>query len=107
MILKLSDNYICDNSLECEKNCYFVLTKSNEKFLADAKAKGAQIITPAKAYELAQIPKDLKIIGITGTNGKTISMGIGTVEHIEDDSFVCVFFLKIALHHRQFIQVSE
>lgn len=71
MILKLSDNYICDNSLECEKNCYFVLTKSNEKFLADAKAKGAQIITPAKAYELAQIPKDLKIIGITGTNGKT------------------------------------
>ena len=59
MILKLSDNYICDNSLECEKNCYFVLTKSNEKFLADAKAKGAQIITPAKAYELAKIPKDL------------------------------------------------
>ena len=43
----------------------------------------------------------------TGTNGKTISMGIGTVEHIEDDSFICVFFLKIALHHRQFIQVSE
>lgn len=71
MKLELENNFITDNSLLCQKGCYFVKTCSNAQFEEHVKQAGAIIITPQKAYELAEIPKDFKIIGITGTNGKT------------------------------------
>lgn len=71
MKLFLENSFITDSSLECQKGCYFVQTNSNAKFSEHAKANGATIISPAKAYEMAKIPQNLKIIGITGTNGKT------------------------------------
>lgn len=71
MKLELENTFITDNSLECQSGCYFVKTQSNSIFEAHAKASGATIITPAKAYEMAGIPDDFKIVGITGTNGKT------------------------------------
>ena len=71
MKIELKDTCITDNSTQCEKGCYFVKTRSNAQFEEHAKQAGAIIITPQKAYELAKIPADFKIIGITGTNGKT------------------------------------
>lgn len=71
MKLFLENSFITDSSLECQKGCYFVQTNSNAKFSEHAKASGASIISPTQAYEMAKIPKDFKIIGITGTNGKT------------------------------------
>lgn len=71
MKLFMQNSFITDSSLECQKGCYFVKTSSNAKFSEHAKANGATIISPAKAYEMAKIPQNLKIIGITGTNGKT------------------------------------
>lgn len=71
MKIELKNTFITDNSLLCQKGCYFVKTSSNAQFEEHAKQNGAIIITPQKAYELAQIPKSFKIIGITGTNGKT------------------------------------
>ena len=71
MKIELKDTFITDNSTQCEKGCYFVKTRSNAQFEEHAKQAGAIIITPQKAYELAKIPADFKIIGITGTNGKT------------------------------------
>ena len=71
MKIELKDTFITDNSTQCEKGCYFVKTRSNAQFEEHAKQAGAIIITPQKAYDLAKIPADFKIIGITGTNGKT------------------------------------
>lgn len=71
MKIELKDTFITDNSTQCEKGCYFVKTRSNAQFEEHAKQAGAIIITPQKTYELAKIPADFKIIGITGTNGKT------------------------------------
>lgn len=71
MKIELKDTFITDNSTQCEKGCYFVKTRSNAQFEEHAKASGARIISPKTAYELVGIPDSFKIIGITGTNGKT------------------------------------
>ena len=71
MILKLDDNFITDNSLECEEGCYFLLTTQNKKFSKDAQNKNAKIIDVKECKRLLKIDEKIKIIGITGTNGKT------------------------------------
>ncbi|RUM67948.1 MAG: UDP-N-acetylmuramoyl-L-alanyl-D-glutamate--2,6-diaminopimelate ligase [Sulfurospirillum sp.] len=65
-----SYKYISDNSNECDEDTAFLVSKQNEKFLNDAKSKGAYILTPqVLQYQLGI--DSVKIIGITGTNGKT------------------------------------
>ena len=71
MILKYQNSFICDNTLECEKDCYFLLTFQNAKFKDDAIKKGAKIINVDECKKLLNIDENIKIIGITGTNGKT------------------------------------
>lgn len=71
MIVKINDNFISDNSSECVKDCYFLLTKQNEKFQNEALQKGAKIIDIKECKKLLNINENIKIIGITGTNGKT------------------------------------
>lgn len=57
--------------MECDSQCAFLLTKQNEKFKEDALARGAiTIVTPDECWELFGLHR-LKVIGITGTNGKT------------------------------------
>ena len=46
-------------------------TSANAKFEPEAAQKGAQIISIAQAKELLKIDPRIKIVGITGTNGKT------------------------------------
>ena len=46
-------------------------TSANAKFAPEAAQKGAQIISIAQAKELLKIDPRIKIVGITGTNGKT------------------------------------
>ncbi len=63
--------YVTENSQECDSETAFVLTTQNEKYLDDAKAHNAHsIIKIADIAELFGVDK-IKIIGITGTNGKT------------------------------------
>ena len=63
--------YITENSLECDKETAFVLTNQNEKYLQSAKDNGAHSIINIKdVAKLFGIDK-IKIVGITGTNGKT------------------------------------
>jgi UDP-N-acetylmuramoyl-L-alanyl-D-glutamate--2,6-diaminopimelate ligase len=63
--------YITQNSLECDEQTAFVLTKQNEKYLQNAKDNNAHsIIKISDVAELFGID-NIKIVGITGTNGKT------------------------------------
>ena len=63
--------YVTENSQECDKETAFVLTTQNEKYLNNAKENNAHsIIKITDIAELFGINK-IKIVGITGTNGKT------------------------------------
>lgn len=71
MKIKLDNTFITDNSLECQKDCFFLKTAQNTKFSDEALKKGAKIINILECKKLLKINEDIKIIGITGTNGKT------------------------------------
>jgi len=63
--------YVSENSKDCDKNTAFVLTTQNEKYLQNAKDNGAHSIVKIEDIaELFGVDK-IKIVGITGTNGKT------------------------------------
>lgn len=71
MKLKLDQSFITDNTLECEKDCFFLKTAQNINFADNALEKGAKIIDVEECKKLLKIDENIKIIGITGTNGKT------------------------------------
>ena len=63
--------YVSENSQECDAQTAFVLTTQNEKYLQNAKDNSAHsIIKVEDIAEVFGIDK-IKIVGITGTNGKT------------------------------------
>jgi len=63
--------FVTANSSECDKDTAFLHTRQNHKYLQDAKKNGAcQILTVEELKKVYEI-EDIKIIGITGTNGKT------------------------------------
>ncbi len=63
--------YATENSQECDSQTAFIVTTQNEKYLQNAIDKGAHsIIKIGEIARLFGIDK-IKIVGITGTNGKT------------------------------------
>ncbi len=63
--------YISENSGECSPECAFVLTRQNEKYIEDARSRGAAgVLSPEEAFAALGLER-IKVIGITGTNGKT------------------------------------
>ncbi|CZE46061.1 UDP-N-acetylmuramoyl-L-alanyl-D-glutamate--2,6-diaminopimelate ligase [Campylobacter geochelonis] len=71
MKIQINSNFITDNSNECEARCYFLKTDANAKFSDIATQKGASIISVNEAKKLLNIDENIKIVAITGTNGKT------------------------------------
>ncbi len=72
MKLEISDRayrYISDNSAECDSQTAFVLTKQNEKYKESLKDYHS-IISIKDVADIFGID-GIKIVGITGTNGKT------------------------------------
>lgn len=63
--------YVSENSKDCDENTAFVLTTQNEKYLQSAKDNNAHSIV--KIEDIAELfgVNKIKIVGITGTNGKT------------------------------------
>ena len=63
--------FVTENSAECDANTAFVQTSQNEKYLENAKENSAHSIIKIK--DIAEVfgTDKIKIIGITGTNGKT------------------------------------
>lgn len=63
--------YISENSSDCGSDCAFLLTKQNEKYKEDAISRGAHsIISPDECWRVFGLDR-IRVIGITGTNGKT------------------------------------
>jgi len=62
-------SYVTDNTNEIDSSSAFLLTQQNKKYFHDF--KNCKILTPKELIELFGIDKKIKIIGITGTNGKT------------------------------------
>ena len=60
-----------DNSKEATKGTYFVVSKQNKKFKEDAISNGCENIVEAKDLKNYLDMSSIKVIGITGTNGKT------------------------------------
>ena len=71
MKIALNSGFITDNSKEVKSGCYFVVSNSNSKYSAEAMELGANLITPSEAIDILGLRDRIKIIGITGTNGKT------------------------------------
>ena len=71
MQLIINNKKFTDNSKEADKNSAFVYSKQNERFLEDAKNSGCKEFI--KSVDLIKHCdfSSIKIIGITGTNGKT------------------------------------
>ncbi|MFA7084185.1 MAG: UDP-N-acetylmuramoyl-L-alanyl-D-glutamate--2,6-diaminopimelate ligase, partial [Arcobacteraceae bacterium] len=71
MQLNINNQIFTDNTNELNSNDIFVLSKNNEKFKEDATNKGCkEIILSSNLKEYIDF-SSIKIIGITGTNGKT------------------------------------
>ncbi|MBU0720980.1 UDP-N-acetylmuramoyl-L-alanyl-D-glutamate--2,6-diaminopimelate ligase [bacterium] len=66
-----SFKYVSENSQECDKDTAFVLTAQNERYLQNAKENNAHSVI--NVQDIAEVfgTDKIKIIGITGTNGKT------------------------------------
>lgn len=71
MKIKFQNTFITDNSNECQNGAYFMQTDANMKFADSALKNGAKIISIDEAKKMLNINKNIKIVGITGTNGKT------------------------------------
>ncbi|MDR0408231.1 MAG: UDP-N-acetylmuramoyl-L-alanyl-D-glutamate--2,6-diaminopimelate ligase [Campylobacteraceae bacterium] len=65
-------DYITDNSNEADKNGAFVKTAQNAIYEKEAIKRGCKIVLNVfECFKILDISPDLKVVGITGTNGKT------------------------------------
>lgn len=71
MKIYIENGFVTDNSAECEAGCYWVKTATNAKFEAAAATNGARVVNLTECKRLLGIDEGIKIVGITGTNGKT------------------------------------
>jgi len=64
--------HVTDNSSECDASSIFVSTNLNAMYEQSAMDHGCtKVISPKECLDLLGIGDTIKIIGITGTNGKT------------------------------------
>ncbi|WP_072682709.1 UDP-N-acetylmuramoyl-L-alanyl-D-glutamate--2,6-diaminopimelate ligase [Arcobacter sp. LA11] len=71
MQLIINNKIFTDNSKDVNENSVFVVSKQNERFKQDAINNGCKEIVEAKDLKNHIDISSIKIIGITGTNGKT------------------------------------
>ncbi len=71
MQLTINNKVFTDNSNEANENCTFVVSSVNKKFMQAAIDNGCKEIIESKDLKDYLDMSSIKIIGITGTNGKT------------------------------------
>lgn len=63
---------ITDDSNECDHDTYFLKTKQNQRYIEKALEKNPKgLLDPMECLGLLHVKEKIKIISITGTNGKT------------------------------------
>ncbi len=65
--------YLSDNTKEIDKDTLFLLTAQNEKYTKDLEIKNK--ITPKELIGLWEL-ESVKVVGVTGTNGKTTTTAL-------------------------------
>ncbi|MEA3512330.1 MAG: UDP-N-acetylmuramoyl-L-alanyl-D-glutamate--2,6-diaminopimelate ligase [Campylobacterota bacterium] len=75
MIVKNNNILYTDNSNEVSQNTIFVSSKHNIKYIDDVKINGCNTILTSKELKDKFDFSSIKIVGITGTNGKTTTAG--------------------------------
>lgn len=70
MIVEIGDKTFTDNTKELKNGSIFVVSKQNENFEDVAKAGGFKIVNSGELKKYLDM-SSIKIIGVTGTNGKT------------------------------------
>lgn len=71
MQLIINNKVYTDNSNEADENSVFVVSKQNERFKENAIANGCKEIIDSSELKNHIDLSPIKVIGITGTNGKT------------------------------------
>ena len=71
MQIIINNRVFTDNSKEANKDTTFVVSKQNKRFVEDAKNNGCVDFVEAKDLKNHLDMSSIKVIGITGTNGKT------------------------------------
>ncbi|WP_428025740.1 UDP-N-acetylmuramoyl-L-alanyl-D-glutamate--2,6-diaminopimelate ligase [Arcobacter sp.] len=71
MQLHINNKIYTDNSKQADGNSAFVYSKQNEKFIEDAKKNGCKEFIKSEDLKKYCDFSSIKVIGITGTNGKT------------------------------------
>jgi len=69
--LIINNKIYTDNSQETNKDSVFVISKQNKRFVENAKENGCVDFVEAKDLKNHFDMSSIKVIGITGTNGKT------------------------------------
>ena len=75
MIININNYIFSDNSQEVTKDIIFVSSSQNSKFLDDVQNKPHKNIITDKELKKYFDFSSIKIVGITGTNGKTTTAG--------------------------------
>jgi len=71
LIYKIDNCFITDNTNKCKSGVLFLKTAQNEKYLKDFNLQNTKgVITPKELINRLGV-SSLKVVGITGTNGKT------------------------------------
>jgi len=70
MKIKIGDSFITDNTKEWDSGSLFLKTYQNEKYLKNFDIDKNLIVTPKDIIKKFNLDS-IKIVGITGTNGKT------------------------------------
>jgi UDP-N-acetylmuramoyl-L-alanyl-D-glutamate--2,6-diaminopimelate ligase len=70
MKLSINNKIFTDNTNELEKDSIFVVSKQNEKFKDIAITGGFELLNSSELKNYLDM-SSIKIIGVTGTNGKT------------------------------------
>jgi len=66
--------FVTEDTREAGVDTYFLKTKLNSRYL-DSLSSDVKVITPSELIDIWGL-KDLKVVGITGTNGKTTTAAI-------------------------------